>query len=366
MTLHVVAMVDSKYNKGFDPPVEKRGLTANYAMLIALVVSILCIMAISYQDLRLCALSFSRCCFTIVLAEIIIRLCLLMEEIKHKNSRYGGSWKAVLKTTFRFSGKKMAAIFVIFIFTALTHYVMDFPSSYADLQLIQPFVYNISALPVALYLIGLRKMSPVEISELNERENKNVADGLAWSYYYGYLKFVLPQLEKKVENSDYFRLKIAVKKLFILLPKSCVVPDKITEEDERMKIAGPLPVTKISSGGIYERVYKHTVYHISRANRDCGGVSEYYCIAEYAIPLRTLFDMSNDSNAALTREERDQQCMVFIRKLREILESDDECRGKYELVMTGEELNIGDDKRQAKIADVLVKHLSLQKQFTDN
>ena len=59
--------------------------------------------------------------------------------------------------------------------------------------------------------------------------------------------------------------------------------------------------------------------------------------------------MFNNPKTALTREKKDQQCMVFIRKLREILENDPDCHGKCELVtMSGDANNI---------ADILVEHL---------
>ena len=38
-----------------------------------------------------------------------------------------------------------------------------------------------------------QKPSAVEISEMSERSKQNVAHGLAWSYYIGYLKIVLPR-----------------------------------------------------------------------------------------------------------------------------------------------------------------------------
>lgn len=49
--------------------------------------------------------------------------------------------------------------------------------------------------PAAVFflLFPLQKLSAVEVSELTESSKKNVAHGLAWSYYVGYLKIVLPR-----------------------------------------------------------------------------------------------------------------------------------------------------------------------------
>lgn len=43
-----------------------------------------------------------------------------------------------------------------------------------------------------LFPFHLQHPSAAEISEMYERNNCNVAQGLAWSYYVGYLKFILP------------------------------------------------------------------------------------------------------------------------------------------------------------------------------
>ena len=148
------------------------------------------------------------------------------------------------------------------------------------------------------------ELSPVETSEINVRENNNLADGLAWGYYFGYLKLVLPKLEKQIAQSEQFRYKIPIKKLFILLPKDCFTEDNIEDADERVKWAGHLPESKISRGGIKTRSYKHAV-HLIEMPRPDGGIDNYHFVLEYATPLMTLYDMSK--HAALSRQERDNQ-----------------------------------------------------------
>ena len=49
---------------------------------------------------------------------------------------------------------------------------------------------NCFVVPQLLYHVGVQQLSPVETSDLNERGNKNMADGLAWSCYFDYLKLV--------------------------------------------------------------------------------------------------------------------------------------------------------------------------------
>ena len=64
----------------------------------------------------------------------------------------------------------------------------------------------------------------MELSQINENNNKNVADGLAWGYYFGYLKMVLPILAERIGQTDYKYL-IPIHKLFILIPKTCYIYD---------------------------------------------------------------------------------------------------------------------------------------------
>ena len=351
----------SKENNGFGPLAKKRGRRAVYASLLALVVSILFIRTTSC-DLNFWIFSFALSFLAVSLGEMTIRLCLLAEELQHKNSRYGGSWKAVLRTTFSLNCGKTVIVCVAIVLVIVLHYLWEFRHSDHVSDYMALFFLNIGVVPLAMYLTGLRELSPIEVSELNERENKNVADGLAWCYYYGYLKLVLPHLEEQINKSEKYRRKIKVPRVFILLPKSCSFPSqgRISEVDDRIKVDGPLPELKITRGGIHERSYKHTVHRIDVLNREGTGVEEYYCIAEYVTLLRTLYEMSNNPKVALTREERDQQCMVFIRKLREILDSDDECRGKCELVTLSGEENDKDDERN-KIGDILLRHLTAPK-----
>ena len=143
--------------------------------------------------------------------------------------------------------------------------------------------------PQLLFLVGLRELSSIEVSQINEKENKNVADDLAWSYYFGYLKLVLPHLEGQIGKSDY-KCNITKNKLFILLPKSCYTYDKIVEADPRIEVAGNLKSYDIDRGGISKRSYKHTVHRIKMPRPD----DDYYVVLEYATPLMSLYDMSQE------------------------------------------------------------------------
>ena len=165
---------------------------------------------------------------------------------------------------------------------------------------------NCLMVPQLVFLSSGQELSPVETSEINERENKNLADGLACGYYFGYLKLVLPKLEEQIAKSEQFRYKITKKKLFILLPQNCFTEDNIEDADDRVKWAGNLPECKINRGGIKARSYKHAVQRIEMPRPD-GGFDEYHFVLEYATPLMNLYDMSMHADAPLSRQERDHQ-----------------------------------------------------------
>ena len=79
-----------------------------------------------------------------------------------------------------------------------------------------------------MFLIGAQKLSQAKLSHPAETKTKNVADGLAWGYYCGYLKLLLPHLDDVLEKAvapdfvlqnDDMKKAIQVKKLFIIISK---------------------------------------------------------------------------------------------------------------------------------------------------
>ena len=83
-----------------------------------------------------------------------------------------------------------------------------------------------------MFLIGAQKLSQAKLSHLAETKTKNVADGLAWGYYCGYLKLLLPHLDDVLEKAvapdfvlqnDDMKKAIQVKKLFIIISKKMLM-----------------------------------------------------------------------------------------------------------------------------------------------
>ena len=298
-------------NNGFGPLSKRRGSMAVYISVIVIIISgVVLVLSVrervSKEGINFLVFPAALLTLSAVFGELLRRMCLVTEEINHKETRYQGHLINVFSSTFAFKYWRTilvvavcAALFVCY--TLYEHFEAFFHPDYTIL-----FALNCLIIPQLVFLIGARELSPVETSEINEREHKNLADGLAWGYYFGYLKLVLPELEKQIAKSDQFRYKITKKKLFILLPKNCFTNDDIEDADERVKWAGNLPECKINRGGIKARSYKHAVHRIEMPRPD-GGIDEYHFVLEYATPLMNLYDMSRHADAPLSRQERDHQ-----------------------------------------------------------
>ena len=298
-------------NNGFGPLSKPRGSKAVIVSVIITIISGVVLVflvreRVNKEGIHFLVFPAALLTLSAVFGELVRRMCLVTEEINHKETRYQGHLMNVFSSTLAF--KYWRTILVITVCAALflcytlyEHYEAFSHPDYAIL-----FALNCLLIPQLVFLVGARELSPVETSEINERENKNLADGLAWGYYFGYLKLVLPKLEEQIAKSEQFRYEITMKKLFILLPKNCFTNDDIADADDRVKWAGNLPECKINRGGIKARSYKHAVHRIEMPRPD-GGVDKYHFVLEYATPLMNLYDMSKHADAPLSRQERDHQ-----------------------------------------------------------
>ena len=302
--------VAQQENNGFGPLFKRRGKTATYTSAIAVVIiSAMLFFTVKGKEKEFPSPEFTIALQTlsVVLGEMIRRLILVSEEFKHISTRYQGNWKRIFKATFTidFCMRSLLAA-IISTFIVCCHQLYEGYEILSRPDLVILFFLNSLLVGQLLFLVGLRQLSPVETSDLIEKENKNVADGLAWGYYFGYLRLVLPKLKDQIGKSELFRYEITKKKLFILVPKTCFICDDITWADPRVKWVGNLPELKVSRDGIKEKIYKHSVHKIETPRPD-GAVERYHVILEYARPLMDLYDMSHHADAPFDRKEQDHQ-----------------------------------------------------------
>lgn len=149
----------------------------------------------------------------------------------------------------------------------------------------------------------------------------NVAHGLAWSYFYGFLNLVLPGLKQRVAKSKWateeeYKESPILPKLLIMLPKSCYCPGNLISLDEEcFSFDGHIPYNATRAGNI-NRDYKSSVYKVRCP--DTG--KEYFFLGEFATPLLSLYEMEKGQISGLNQEQKQHQMTLFTDKLKEILE----------------------------------------------
>ena len=306
-------------NNGFGPISKTRGRTSviTASFLIVLSGAVHCVyfkIAYSSEDkegrveFHFLLFGFALLILSFVVGELVRRLCLVSEEIRHKETRYKGSWKKVFTSTFTFRHGRTALVVVIASLLFVFYFLYEHCNTCCRSEYAILFSLNCFLLPHALFLIGLREISSVELSQINENNNKNVADGLAWGYYFGYLKMVLPILAERIGQTDYKYL-IPIHKLFILIPKTCYIYDSIEKADHKMKFVDNLTLTVSSRGGVSKLPYKTSVHRIEMLRPDGTNDPEPPHVAvEYAVPLRSLYAMSEEG--VVSGQERDEQVIL--------------------------------------------------------
>jgi len=336
-------MNKNEENNGFGQIFKQRGnkakLAASVFLFIVGFIAFLLERSGSEDSLKFYMLSSVFLLFSWLIGQSVYRCFLLVEEVYHLHSRYQGSWKKASDAVFDYQNKTLLAF--ITATGILLSIILAFNSEY-NFYLIRLFLLNSTIVPAFLVVSNLNQPPKIEHSRANEKENKNLADGLAWNLYFGYLKFVLPNLRTQINRTEKYRhhSDFKIQKLFILIPKNCVIYDTIsnkhTDPKHLIEMDGNLQPLKINRGGVHNRVYKNTVHCITDETTE----EKHYCIMEYATNLQTLYDMSNDERAGLTREEKEIQVTLFVSKLKEILDGDENCKGKYELIPFGGDQDI--------------------------
>ncbi|XP_034373624.1 stimulator of interferon genes protein [Arvicanthis niloticus] len=252
---------------------------------------------------------------------LLKKLCCLAEELRHVQSRYHGSYWKAMRACLGCPNRSMALFL-------LSSYFYCFPLNPTELHL--SWVLGLLVLSKSLcMLLDLQSLAPAEVSAVCEKKNLNVAHGLAWSYYIGYLRLILPGLQARIRKFNQLHNNMlsgaGSRRLYILFPLDCGVPDDLSVADPNIRFRDMLPQTNIDRAGIKNRVYSNSVYELLENGQPAGT-----CILEYATPLQTLFAMSQDSKAGFSREDRLEQAKLFCRTLEEILadvpESPNNCR----------------------------------------
>lgn len=183
----------------------------------------------------------------------------------------------------------------------------------------------------------LRRLATVLMTEpcpsLIVMPKENVGYGSAFGYFYGYLRLVLPEFQRRLEEETLAGstelLQRTVRKMLIIMPESCFCPPQFSEEG-KIEHTDKFVVRVAHRAGNKHRDYKSSLYKII----DQTSQEEYYFVGELATPLLTLYETYLYGLSGMTRDQlyTERDCFYFT--LNAILSHRDNraCNGQYKLL----------------------------------
>ena len=252
----------------------------------------------------------------VILGEFVNRLCLMFEEYFHLYTRYNGSKRKMFSACFNDISFRAVFFAALVAFIIIGSTLLSQGTKYFKFEYIEIILSGVGSSTLVLYLLSLDTLSRVQISSLLENNNRLVANGLAWSYYFGYLRLILPKLPERIRASGW-NDRLSSNKLFILMPRDCWAYGTLSEEagEGRIELEDGVIECEAERAGIARRSFQNNVYKITVEDSD----TPLYILAEYATPLCTMYDMSHSAEANLSVEDRDGQVKLFLRTLKAIL-----------------------------------------------
>ncbi|KAJ8916821.1 hypothetical protein NQ315_005828 [Exocentrus adspersus] len=275
-------------------PKERGALSTRSCLCVSFVLFLMDLLTSEKKISTVIALYVLGILFSIAL-QILYRIFLVLEETNHVTSRYEGSYKILLKNAFSFTVNVWivlvgAVIYAVYYFC--TNNISELQISLRDILYLVPSIY------LSILILEV-ETSPLNDSLWIAKDNGlDYGSGMAYSFFHGYLKLVLPKTGIEDKNlkelmEDYeaqHKIQFSVYKLFILIPKSLYCPISLKNEsspsvDESDSLSGKIKTI----AGVRNRVYKNAVYKISPGK----GKDKIYVSAEYATPLRTFLEVVN-------------------------------------------------------------------------
>lgn len=189
----------------------------------------------------------------------------------------------------------------------------------------------------------------------------NSGSMLAYGYYYGYLKLILPGgrglkgIREKIEDfinhhegsNERFRELFPVKKLFILIPSSSFSYDE-PDFGSGMESAQPLEEHTENRALTRDRVYKNTVYVIKNEATN----KRYYVLPEIATPTKTLYETCKEQKHVA--EYTEEIVTSFYYTLQRLLDEDPTCGTVCELIYYKDS---GKSSERVNLADIIINRI---------
>ncbi|CAK9825643.1 Stimulator of interferon genes protein homolog [Anthophora retusa] len=275
-------------------------------------------------------------CFYIVIFKIANVLLNLLQYAYDVNST------VKTKNSFKFDAntsifKINLIIFIIFIIIEHEH-VCNF------IQIFDALTCTICMLIswILLRIIDFDKERKEVTCDINLMQGLDYASCMAYSYYYGYLKHILPStgslnkgLIEKIENiEDIHNINISIHKLIILIPSSSYIPPDIKDVSYQwMESAMNLESEIRNRAGVKGRIYHNSVYKIY-PNGPKLRSKPLYVVIEGASPLQTFYEVQRHAHCETSIYQKYCKDIIkrFYEKLKQLINDDPECKDLCELI----------------------------------
>lgn len=301
-----------------------------------------------------------------LICDVTLRLCqTLVSFTTDVDQQSGESYWSVARYHFALNTPS-ATIVVIgaLLVLCLSITIRRCPVSYAwDFG---PYV----CVPLMIFSVCLFRMSNLaewetgSLSDLSHMKGLDYGTGMAYNFYYGYLRLVLPSSEtvkkgiiEKIENfEDNHNVTFPVHKLFVLIPSSGYIPPDLKEaSDQWMESAHELEEDKRNRAGNIGRTYRNNVYKIYPDGRNSGR-DPVYAVVEGATPLLTFYEVQKHDHpeSAVYKRNKRKIIEIFYTKLHEILQSNPQTRDLCELIYYNDNDANGD---RVNVATIILERI---------
>ena len=214
----------------------------------------------------------------IVLGTISDRVSLVFEESRHLRSRYGSKTEMVKAC---FSGISWGLVFILL--GSATIIFIFLSNTATDVWLVMKYYVHllsgICIIPLIMRLVNKDTKSDVFISKTLEEKGMYVANGLAWSYYFNYLKKALLKFSQVVNEpfpAPFKHVELSRKVLLLLVSFYDDINDDLKHVDSKIK--------KVFDLGNEEDPFRFPVYRLTVNEHE----KKYFAIQCVKQPLKYL------------------------------------------------------------------------------
>ncbi|XP_071642987.1 stimulator of interferon genes protein homolog [Temnothorax longispinosus] len=215
-----------------------------------------------------------------------------------------------------------------------------------------------------LRMCNLAEWETGSLADLSAMKGLDYGTGMAYSFYYGYLRLILPStgtstkgIVEKIENfEDNHNVTFPVHKLFILIPSSGYIPSDLKEASQWMESASELEEEVRNRAGNIRRTYRNNAYKIYPGGRSSRN-EPVYVVAEGATPLLTYYEVQkhNHPESIVYKRYKRKIIEMFYRKLRDTLQSEPDTRDLCELIYYNDYDAKGD---KVNVATIILERIS--------